>query len=96
MAVDIWNELTVTRSDKFLITVEGEGEKEIPLDKSNLVVVGLEAAFKKAGKPVPLVHYHLTQRVPHARGLGSSSAAIVAGVLAGLVLAGHTLDIQGK
>jgi homoserine kinase len=34
-------------------------------------------------------------RIPFARGLGSSSAAIVGGIVAGLVLAGHELGVWG-
>jgi len=97
MAVDIWNDLTLTRADKFLITVEGDSADLMPTDESNLVVDGVKAAFKAAGiDEVPPLHYHLTQRIPFARGLGSSSAAIVAGLLAGLTLVGHKLDIRGK
>jgi homoserine kinase len=96
MAVDLWNEVTVERSDKFEITCEGEGAELIPTDETNLVVVGLKAAFQSAGKEVPLLKYHLKQGIPHARGLGSSSAAIVAGLLAGLCLSGHRLEVQGK
>lgn len=73
-----------------------EGADDIPLDESNLVVVGVKAAFEAAGKPLPILKYTLKQRIPHGRGLGSSSAAIVAGILAGLVIAGHKLDVQGK
>jgi len=83
MAVDIWNELTVTRSDHFEIEIEGEGADSLPKDSTNLVVTGIEAAFKAAGKPVPLLTYKLVNRIPFARGLGSSSAAIVAGLIAG-------------
>lgn len=96
VALDMWNELTVTRSDAFVITVEGEGADEIPRDDTNLVVIGLHAAFKAAGKEVPPLRYHLTQRIPFGRGLGSSSAAIVAGLLAGLAIAGHKLPVHGK
>jgi len=98
MAVDIWNDLTLTRSDKFLITVEGDSAELMPTtEDGNLVVTGVKAAFKAAGiDEVPPLHYHLTQRIPFARGLGSSSAAIVAGLLAGLTLVGHKLDIRGK
>jgi homoserine kinase len=96
MAIDLHNELTVTRSDKFEITVEGEGAEFIPLDETNIVCIALRKAFQIAGKPVPPLKYHLKQGIPHARGLGSSSAAIVAGLLAGLVLTGHRLDVQGK
>jgi len=96
MAFDMWNELRVDRADRFEIIVEGDGADEIPRDRSNLVVVGLEAAFRAANKPVPTLKYTMIQRIPHGRGLGSSSAAIVAGLLAGLIIAGHKLDVQGK
>mmetsp|Transcript_28474 Transcript_28474/g.34789 ORF Transcript_28474/g.34789 Transcript_28474/m.34789 type:complete len:268 (+) Transcript_28474:254-1057(+) len=96
MALDMWNELTVERSSKFEIIAEGEGADDLPLDETNLVVVGLKSAFGAAGKPVPPLKYHMINKIPHGRGLGSSSAAIVAGILAGLALTGHRLEVQGK
>ena len=48
VAVDLWSEVTVERSDKFEITAEGEGAKEMPKDESNYMVVGLKAAFEDA------------------------------------------------
>lgn len=96
MAVDLWSEVTVTRADTFEITVEGDGADSIPKDESNYLVVGLKAAFEAANKPVPTLKYHVLSRVPFARGLGSSSAAIVAGIIAGLVLAGHRLPCWGS
>jgi len=96
IAVDLWSEITVTRASKFEITAEGEGAADMPKDETNLMVVGLVAAFKAANKPVPILSYHAISRVPYARGLGSSSAAIVAGIVAGLVLAGHRLPCWGS
>ncbi len=96
IALDIWNELTLERADTFSISIEGEGADDIPLDDTNLVVIGVKAGFKAAGKPVPTLKYTLKQQIPHGRGLGSSSAAIVAGILGGLVIAGHKLDVQGR
>ena len=96
MAVDLWSEITVSRSDKFEITAEGEGASQMPKDETNLMVVGLKAAFQAANKPVPTLKYHAISRIPYARGLGSSSAAIVAGIIAGLVLAGHRLPCWGS
>lgn len=96
VAVDLWSEVTVTRADTFEITVEGDGADSIPRDESNYLVVGLKAAFEAANKPVPTLKYHVLSRVPFARGLGSSSAAIVAGIIAGLVLAGHRLPCWGS
>jgi homoserine kinase len=96
MALDMWSEFTVERSDKFEIICEGEGSNDMPLDETNLVCFGLAAAFKKANKPIPTLKYHLINRIPYARGLGSSSAAIVGGLIAGLVLAGHQVQAWGS
>lgn len=96
MAVDLWSEITVSRADKFEIIAEGEGAEDMPKDETNLMCIGLEAAFKAANKPVPPLKYHCLSRIPYARGLGSSSAAIVGGIIAGLVLAGHKLPCWGS
>ena len=45
---------------------------------------------------MPILRYHVVSRIPYARGLGSSSAAIVAGIIAGLILAGHRLPCWGS
>lgn len=96
MAVDLWSEVTVERADKFQITAEGDGAKQMPKDASNYLVIGVQAAFDAANKPMPILKYHVVSRIPYARGLGSSSAAIVAGIIAGLVLAGHRLPCWGS
>lgn len=96
MAVDLWSEVTVERSDRFEITAEGEGAEFMPADESNYMVVGVKAAFEAANKPMPTLKYHVVSRIPFARGLGSSSAGIVAGIIAGLVLAGHRLPCWGS
>ena len=96
MAVDLWSEVRVERSDVFCITAEGDGSEKMPKDESNYLVVGAKAAFAAANKPLPTLKYHVVSRIPYARGLGSSSAAIVAGIIAGLVLAGHRLPCWGS
>jgi uncharacterized protein involved in propanediol utilization len=96
MAVDLWSEVTVTRADEFEITAEGEGAEQMPKDETNYMVIGCKAAFETANKPMPILKYHVVSRIPYARGLGSSSAAIVAGIIAGLILAGHRLPCWGS
>lgn len=96
MAVDLWSEVTVERADKFEITAEGDGAELMPKDETNYLVVGCKAAFETASKPMPVLKYHVVSGIPYARGLGSSSAAIVAGIIAGLVLAGHRLPCWGS
>jgi homoserine kinase len=91
MAFEMWNDLTVERGS-FHVETEGEGASELPQDARNLVVTGVEAAFHEAGKEVPPLRYKCLNRIPHGRGLGSSSAAIVAGLIAGAALAETSLE----
>ncbi|MDX6325251.1 MAG: homoserine kinase [Nocardioidaceae bacterium] len=66
------------------VTVEGEGAGDVPLDESHLVCRSMLRAFAEMGVtpgvPLPRVRVHCRNVVPHGRGLGSSSAAIVAGL----------------
>ncbi len=90
MALDMWNDLTVTRG-KFSVSTVGEGADLLPQDTRNLVITGLEAVFNHIGEPVPGLQYECTNRIPYARGLGSSSAAIVSGLVAGSAISGADL-----
>jgi homoserine kinase len=67
------------------IIVAGEGADEVPRDASHVVVHAMEAAFAHLGERPTGLRLSCTNVIPHARGLGSSSAAIVAG----LALAGE-------
>jgi homoserine kinase len=62
------------------VTVEGEGAEAVPRDESHLVVRAMRATFAALGVSPPGIELVCSNRVPHARGLGSSSAAIVGGV----------------
>jgi homoserine kinase len=75
------------------ITVRGMGEGTVPLDERHLVHRAMRAAFARMGADLPAVRLECVNVVPHARGLGSSSAAIVAGVCLarGLVAGGSLL-----
>ncbi|WP_151082875.1 homoserine kinase [Nocardioides cynanchi] len=62
------------------VTVDGEGADAVPRDESHLVVRAMRATFAALGAAAPGLELACTNRIPHARGLGSSSAAIVGGV----------------
>ena len=66
--------------------MEGEGGAGVPRDERHLVVSSLRAAFDRLGGQPGGLRLHCTNRIPHARGLGSSSAAIVAAVVAARAL----------
>ena len=96
MAVDMWNELTVEKSSSWSMMITGEGADQIPRTRENYVCVGVELVFKKFGIELPTLSYFCKNGIPFGSGLGSSSAAIVSGLLAGLVLAGKELPVNGK
>ncbi|KXK63132.1 homoserine kinase [Micromonospora rosaria] len=62
------------------VTVTGQGAGELPADDRHLVVRAMRATFEVLGGQPPGLSVECVNRIPQARGLGSSSAAIVAGV----------------
>ncbi len=79
------------------VAVDGEGAGELPEDRSNAFVVALErglAEVRGEGAGELGWRVQMQNRIPLARGLGSSAAATVAGLLAGAALAGATLPTE--
>ena len=68
------------------ISIEGPGADDLPHDESHLVARAMCAAFDLLGGQPPGVDLRCQNQVPHGRGLGSSAAAIVTGVLAARAL----------
>lgn len=92
MALDLANEMKVEvlkAGPPIEIIVQGEGAGEIRTDSRNIIYQALVSVLKKAGKRVPSVRLTCVNRIPLARGLGSSSAAILAGLISGNELAGR-------
>jgi homoserine kinase len=63
------------------VAVTGEGAGELPADERHLVVRAMNEAFDAIGERPPGLALRCHNRIPQARGLGSSSAAIVSGIL---------------
>ncbi len=77
------------------ITVEGAGADEVPRDETHLVVRAMRAAFAAMDADPPGLVLSCHNVIPHGRGLGSSSAAIVAGLaLARALVAGGLLVLD--
>ena len=77
------------------LTVDGEGSGELSEDRENRFVRGLEAALVEGRGELPDgVGWRISMhnKIPLARGLGSSAAATVAGVVAANALMGGPLD----
>lgn len=84
MALTIYDELTVVTREKKGVHVEvhGVGAGEVPTDDTNLVAASLIYALETWGVEIPGMDIVATNHIPHGRGVGSSGAAIVAGVVA--------------
>jgi homoserine kinase len=82
LALGLHDEITAEVVDAGLeIRVTGEGRDGVPLDETHLVVQAMHAAFDLLGGRPPGLRLSCVNAIPHGRGLGSSAAAIVGGVL---------------
>ncbi|QTX05166.1 homoserine kinase [Agromyces archimandritae] len=84
LALALYDELEASIIDAGLeIEVHGVGEGEVPLDEQHLVVRSIAHTFARFGYRMPPLRLVARNAIPHGRGLGSSGAAIVAGVMIG-------------
>ena len=93
LALDWHDEVEATVAGSGLaVDVSGEGAQDVTRDETHLVVRSMRAAFDviEAKQPDGL-RLTCRNRIPHARGLGSSAAAIVSGIVAA-----RALVIDGK
>jgi homoserine kinase len=99
LALGLYDDVVVRVTDAGLhIDIAGEGAASVARDESHLVVRALRAGFETLGGQPRGLEIVCTNRVPHGRGLGSSAAAIVSGIVAARALtAGGTerLDDEG-
>jgi homoserine kinase len=84
LALSLYDELTVTVREAPGVTVEvhGVGEGDVPTDETNLVARSIAHVFEHYGVDLPGLDLIARNVIPHGRGLGSSGAAIVSGVMA--------------
>ncbi|WP_433169752.1 homoserine kinase [Kribbella sp. CA-247076] len=93
LALTLYDDLIVTPGGSGMtVQVTGSGEGEVPLDESHLVVRSIRRGLEDLGAAVPGFTLRCENRIPHGRGLGSSSAAIVGGLAAAYGLAGVPVD----
>lgn len=88
LALDLHNEVVADTDGPPSVDVAGEGRGELPTDASNLVFRAMAYLSRETGRPLPPMALRSTNRIPLQRGLGSSAAAVVAG----LVLADRLLE----
>lgn len=96
LALNYHDELEVRAlgSSDVIVEVQGEGAGEVPGDERHLVVKTIRRALDHVGAPQVGLHLIARNIIPHGRGLGSSAAAVVAGLMAarGLINEPEALD----
>ena len=94
LALDLWNEADfVTTDDKQItLTISGEGEGKLPTDANNPIVEAALQIFDLAKQPCSGMRIHCINRVPLSSGLGSSSTAMLTGLLGANALLGNPFN----
>lgn len=81
LALGLYNRLLVSPAERLTIKIQGEGMGELAEDGQNLVWRSACRLFQQVGVVPPPVAIQMQNAIPLSRGLGSSSAAIVGGLL---------------
>lgn len=95
IALTLYNEIEVEETEEgLLIEVEGRDRDKIDTDENNLVYQSMLKTFDKVGYSSKGLRIKQYNNIPIARGLGSSAACIVGGVVAANKLCGEPLSQQ--
>lgn len=80
IAVDLYLTLEVEKSDKWIFNTLNDELKQFPGDEQHFIAQVAQKAAEKYNKALPPCKVIMDSQIPLARGLGSSAAAIVAGI----------------
>ncbi len=94
LALAMYLRTTVVRSTADSLEVRGEGAGQISLSAENRFLAGLERGLRELDGRRPPLRMAMDNDIPLARGLGSSAAAAVAGLLTAYELLGRRPDRQ--
>lgn len=94
IACTIYNTLTLTLTEADEISVEilGEGCGNIAVDESNICLQAIRRVMSEVNCPLRGIRLVMENTIPLARGLGSSAAAIVGGLVAANAASGKQLS----
>lgn len=95
LALALHNEVIGEEADEVAVAVEGEGAARLDAGAKNVVARGVALGFEVAGRPFRGACLRCVNRIPLSRGLGSSAAAWVGGLLAANALLGEPIDRDG-
>jgi homoserine kinase len=98
MALSFYDELQVeaVAGSEIFVEVHGEGAGEVPTDGSNLVAKTIAYVFDRYKQPLPGLKLIAHNVIPHGRGMGSSGAAVVSGIMAAKGLLEGIVEISSN
>jgi homoserine kinase len=91
LALNLWNETTITLAIEYSIRVRGEGADKLSNDKNNLIFRAAQRLAEFAGRSLPAFHADCANQIPLSSGLGSSAAATLTGMFAANTMLGKPL-----
>ena len=89
-------ELTTCEPGVLDIEIEGVGADSVPRTEQHLIIRALDASLAELGFGREGLRLRAVNRIPHGRGMGSSGAAIAAGVLLAAQLVGDDVDVSDE
>lgn len=92
LAVSLYNYVNIEESDE--VKILSLDHIPIPTDKSNLIYSSAEILYQHCGKKLKGMYIEQVNHIPLTRGLGSSSACIIAGLTAANELLGKPLNVD--
>ncbi len=92
LALTYYNYVDMEESDRLEIT--SDDDQIIPTDETNLIYISAKDLFNVCGRELKGLRLHQTNNIPMARGLGSSSACIIAGLLGANTMLGDPLSLD--
>ena len=92
LALDIWNEIQFEPAEKIRYQVSGEGAEKLNKGTNNLLTRAFAQLYEICGQEMHGFFIRANNEIPMSSGLGSSAAAIVAGLYAANVILGTPLN----
>lgn len=78
LALEFRDELRIRTVQHTQVVLAGEGAEDLPRDESHLIIAKMREYWAARGFAPVGIELQAVNRIPHARGMGSSAAAIVA------------------
>ena len=92
LALTMYNQVWMEEADG--VEIISRDGLSIPVDESNLIYWSAKKLYERCSRRLPGLHIEQQSDIPMARGLGSSSACIVAGLLGANRFLGSPLSMQ--